>query len=288
MRILLAIDASSENEHVLSFGTRVAQHSGEPLTLLAVIEPGADHASHLIEERLAGARSRLQARPMRVQTRVRAGRVADEILLESQEGAYDLIVMAENGRRSPARRWHPAWTPLSVIKRACCSVAVVKGRPGPIHRILLCDSGAHGPTTAPPGEAPNGRSVSERFARRFPELFDKDQEVTILHVMSQISAGPGVRGKQLRADAVELMGELTIEGDLLVHDVRLLAEQGVQARARVRHGMVVDEILAEARAGDYGLVVIGSPEGDGWRRFLLDDLAAQIVEQVDRPVLVVR
>jgi nucleotide-binding universal stress UspA family protein len=50
----------------------------------------------------------------------------------------------------------------------------------------------------------------------------------------------------------------------------------------------VDEILAEARSGDYDLVVIGAHRGAGWERLLLDDLAHQIIEQMDRPVLVVR
>lgn len=60
------------------------------------------------------------------------------------------------------------------------------------------------------------------------------------------------------------------------------------ARPNVRHGRVVDEILAESRAEDYDLVVIGAHRGEGWRRILLDDLAQQLITQIDRPVLVVR
>jgi nucleotide-binding universal stress UspA family protein len=52
--------------------------------------------------------------------------------------------------------------------------------------------------------------------------------------------------------------------------------------------LVVDEILAEAAGGDYNLVVIGAHRGAGWERLFLDDLARQIIEQLDRPVLVVR
>jgi nucleotide-binding universal stress UspA family protein len=35
-------------------------------------------------------------------------------------------------------------------------------------------------------------------------------------------------------------------------------------------------------------VVIGAYRGGGWQRFLLDNLAQQIIEQVDQPVLVLR
>ncbi len=72
------------------------------------------------------------------------------------------------------------------------------------------------------------------------------------------------------------------------HDIEELEEHDVQPHVIVRHGWVVDEIADEARQGDYGLVVIGAHRTEGWRRFLLDDLARQIILQCDRPVLVVK
>jgi nucleotide-binding universal stress UspA family protein len=56
----------------------------------------------------------------------------------------------------------------------------------------------------------------------------------------------------------------------------------------VRHGLVVEEILDEAHAGNYDLVVIGAHHYEGWTSFLLDNLARQIITQMDRPVLLVR
>ena len=63
---------------------------------------------------------------------------------------------------------------------------------------------------------------------------------------------------------------------------------GLRARAKVRHGLVVEEILEEVQSEDYDLVVIGAYRGQGWQRILLDDLAHRIVVELDRPVLVVR
>jgi nucleotide-binding universal stress UspA family protein len=51
---------------------------------------------------------------------------------------------------------------------------------------------------------------------------------------------------------------------------------------------VVDEILDEARSGNYDLVAIGAHQREGWTSFLLDNLARQITTQIDRPVLLVR
>jgi nucleotide-binding universal stress UspA family protein len=262
MRILLAIDESPDQEKVLEFGGLVACHAGESVTLLAVTEPGNGPPSRAVEGLIARAAAQLQAEQLSVQSRIRTGRAVDEILHQARAGAYGLIVLGGNRHHAWARHWHPSLTAVNVAKRASCWVAVVKGEVRPIRQILLCDSGAHGPTAAPAAEGSNSRSVAECFAKRLPELFGRDEEITVLHVMSQIGAGPGVRGGQLRADADQLMGEHTIEGDLLAYDVRLLERLGVRARAEVRHGLVVDEIVAEARNGDY--------------------------EELDRPVLVVR
>jgi nucleotide-binding universal stress UspA family protein len=70
--------------------------------------------------------------------------------------------------------------------------------------------------------------------------------------------------------------------------MEFLSLPGVRARPKVRHGLVVDEILDEARAGEYDLVVIGAHRGEPWQRILLDDLAHKILVQMDRSVLVVR
>jgi nucleotide-binding universal stress UspA family protein len=109
-----------------------------------------------------------------------------------------------------------------------------------------------------------------------------------LHVMSQMGAGPGVEGGQLRANAEELIQAQAPEGELLERDIHMLGQLNVHTEPKVRHGLVVDEILTEAQSGDYDLVVIGAHRGEGWRRILLDDLAHQIIVQLDRPVLVVR
>jgi nucleotide-binding universal stress UspA family protein len=289
MRILIATNGSSDNEELLCFGLRIARHAGEPLTILTVVEPKVDHLPHPMDALVAQFCDQLQIQPFEVRTKIRIGHAVEEILHEAEQGVYDLLIVAENQCRSPVRRWFPALTAVDVAERAPCSVVIVKGKAGAIRRILLCDSGANGPAAAPPSEvSPQIPSVSERFAARLVGLFGKEEEVTVLHVMSQISAGPGVRGKQLRAGAVELIGEHTLEGELLERDIQLLARSGIHSHPEVRHGLVVDEILAEAQSGDYDLVVIGAPAGKGWRRFLLDDLARQIVEQMDRPVLVVR
>lgn len=94
--------------------------------------------------------------------------------------------------------------------------------------------------------------------------------------------------EQLEAPAEDLIRQGTLEGEWLADDLRALALPGVVAQPKVRHGAVVEEILAETQENNYDLVVIGAHRGQGWERVLLEDIAREIITQVDRPVAVVR
>ena len=75
----------------------------------------------------------------------------------------------------------------------------------------------------------------------------------------------------------------------LVQALDILSEMGVKGRAIVRHGLVVDEISAEACGPDYGLIAVGAHSAKGWMRWLLDDVAQEIMNAcLDRPILVVK
>ncbi len=133
--------------------------------------------------------------------------------------------------------------------------------------------------------------------------------VTVLHVMSQLvgcpvpaHAGPlqvmpqtpapvevpEARERDLDATAEQLMEAGTREGAHLREALAILAGMDVPGEARVRHGLVVDEIVDETCEGDYDLVVVGSQPVGGWMRFLLNDVSQQIIGCTDRPVLVAR
>lgn len=275
MRLLITTGGSPHSETALRLATHLLHERpiAEKPTILTVIKQEADRSQANII--LAQAGELWEPRVSGVQTKVRIGRRAEEIIREAQEGHYDLVIM---GKR-PAHRLITRFlgsTATRVMEKAPCPVIIVKGEPAPVHRILLCDSGAQSP------------SLLSRFSRELAELFAGEMEIIVLHVMSQISAGPGVTGKQLRASADELIQEHAPEGELLVQDIQTLQRANVQAYAKVRHGLVVDEILEEARSGDYDLVVIGTYRREGWWRFLLENLARQIIAQIDRPVLVLR
>ena len=276
MRILVATGGAAHSERAVRFCTqlfRMIKNSPE-FTILTVVKYETDRLR--AEEILNKACQILDAPGAMITTTTRVGHPAEEIIREAEEGGYRLVVVGEKQHHGFVTRFILGSTALRVVEHAPCPVIVAKGKIGPIRRILLCDSGLRDP------------SLPDRFIEQVGDLMQGKEELTILHVMSQMSAGPGVTGKQLTAEANELIFEHAPEGELLKQDLQQLARLTVYPHPKVRHGLVVDEILAEACEGDYDLVVIGAHRGEGWRRILLDDLAHQIVTHIDRPVLIVR
>ena len=272
MKILIAINGSKQSETTLRFAAQIVLRTGEPPTVLTVIDRRADRLSTQADEML-GKAQKILAVP-NVRTRVRDGHPTQEIIREAREGNHDLLIVGEMQANHLARLLLGS-TEVHIAEGAPCPVIIVKGITRPIHSILLCDSGA-------------GRSsVLSRFTVQLADLLEGKEEVTVLHVMSQISAGPGVPGQQLRASVDELIQEHTPEGVLLGKDIQALEQPGIHPIPKVRRGLVLDEILTESRNGNYDLIVIGAHMGKKWQHFLLEDLARKILLKSDRPILVI-
>lgn len=282
MQILMATHGAPHDEVALRFGAEIACRAHTLPVVLTVIKHEKDRPQG--DAVLTRARDIFEEQGLKTWTRLRVGHAAAEIVREAKEGNYGLVIVGDSQDHNLMTRFLHGSTAVRVVEHAPCPVTVAKGNASPIHRILLCDSGAESPSVG----LKAGPSVLSRFTAQLAGLLKGEEEITILHVMSQMSAGPGVEGKPLRAGAEELMANTTPEGELLEQDIAALERFGVHAHAEVRHGLVVDEILGEAQRGNHDLVVIGAYRGEGWQHILLDDLAHRIIVQLDRPVLVVR
>jgi nucleotide-binding universal stress UspA family protein len=270
MRILIATGGASHSDVAVRLGGILHQKTGGTITLLTVIKHETERTQ--AEAILVRAKTLITTMPV-TQTRIRIGRPAEEIVREAQRGGCDLIIVGERSQHGLARQLL-APTAERVIGHMPCPVLIARGQPRPLRRVLVCEGG-------------RDPSLLNRLLNRLSLLLKHADELTVLHVMSQIAAAPGIPGWELRADAQELMQKHTPEGSLLEDDLARLTKLNVRLEAKVRHGLVVREILAEARHGDYDLVVIGAHQGRGWERYLLDDLAHEIISFADRPLLVI-
>ncbi len=271
MKILICTDGSRYAEEAIRFGGLIAKGAKAHLTLLGVIE--GPNEMEKVRKSLERAKDLLAQDVAALETKTRMGHAAEEILSETEERGYDLVVVGSRGRRG-ITRFLLGSTAARIVQHAPISVLIVKGEWPSLRRILICTG----------GEERGEEDV--RFGgmvARFTEA-----QVTILHVMSQLPLTPEARLEDLEVTKEELLKREAPEAVHLRKGLQILRELGMAGEVKIRRGLVLNEILAEAEEGGYDLLVIGAHAAPGLYRFLLDNLTTQIVLGSPRPVLVVK
>jgi nucleotide-binding universal stress UspA family protein len=270
MKILLCTDGSSHTVRGLNLGTRVARAAASSVDILAVVENSREKEIRRLVE---AAAANLEEAGIPVTIHQRTGRIAEEVVRQTQAIPCDLLIVGSRGRRG-VRRLLLGSVALRVTGHVPASVLVVKGRVRDLKRFLVCSSA--GPVS----------KHTIQFAGRLARALEAS--VTLLHVMSQLPLAEDAVVDDLEASAEELIQRGSREGVHLEQMLDLLAVEGVAPRAVIRHGLVLDEIIAEAREGQYDLLVTGGHVTPGLHTRLVDDLSADILLAANRPVLIVR
>lgn len=271
MKILLCTDGSKHAGEALRFGALIARNARNQVTLLGVVERDDDERK--VTRMLERTSDALCQDVPHIETRIRHGHAAEEILKETEENRYDLVVVGSRGRRGLTR--FLLGSTAAQLARYCTSpLLVVKGKQRRLDKILVCTGGAEA-----------GEKDTE-LAGRIAAL--TGASVTVLHVLSQLPLCPEANLTDLEETCEELLESGAREGVHLTKALQILANLGVKGEAKIRHGLVVDEILAEAREGDYDLIVTGAHVATGLQRFILKNTTEEILLGADRPVLVVR
>lgn len=267
--LLIAVKSMIQDDIALRQGALIAKAVQARTTLLKVIS----HQSQIAkaEQELAQAEELLA--PLPVNRLIRVGIPPKEIIQESKRGSYDLMVVGE----SPLNLFMEAFlthTVERVIRGMACPVLVARPLSRPLHRILLCEGG-------------QSTSLLPTVTGPLAPLMRCAEKVMVLHVMSQITARPGIQGWELRATAEELIDQQTPEGTRLIYVLEVLHPLNLDLDVKVRHGLVVEEILAEAQTGDYDLIIVGHSMLRGLQRFLVDDPVHKLIIHGEHPILVI-
>lgn len=269
LHLLVAAKDESYTESIVRMAASILRSTGGMATLLMVVpDPSRRQNAEAVLKKLEAT---LAPNPARLLVRV--GKASEEIGRESASGEYDLLVVGKRPKKGLFKRLFPH-TAEQVIKEMSCPVLIAREHAGPLRRILVCEGG-------------QSVKLLPAITGRLKPLMQKAEKIVLLHVMSQITAMPGVRGWELRADAEELIGQHTPEGERLEYDLSALTSLGVHVTVKVRHGVVVEEILAEAEEGNYDVIVLGTPQVTGFQRYLVDDPIHKIMMLGKCPVLVV-
>ena len=263
-RALLLLDDSAQANHAALLCEAVVAASGARLTVMG---PAGLESSAVVSR----LRSSLPAANVRFS--LGEGDPNPKALTELDRIAYDLVFLpgrpASGGDGS---RKEDGIDSGRIAASSPVSVFLAQGEQRPIASVLLCTAA---------GEAGKldvllGAQLARTFGAR----------VTLLYVergdsQSTSSGEPAAETTAVRRARAWIERHLE-------QGLRTLRAQGAIAEKQIRYGDPLTEILAEAAEGNHDLILIGGHV----ERTYLDaperDLASDLIDRADRPVLVVK
>jgi nucleotide-binding universal stress UspA family protein len=271
MKILICSDGMPASENAIELAAFLAGPLKAEMTLVGIIEKSSDERP--LQEALEKQAQSLQTQNARPDIVVRAGEPVRQIVDQTSKTNYDLVLVGARWTGATGYYWRSEKT-YEVIKAIQPPVLVAIGESKHLKRFLVCTGG-------------------KEFIEQAVEFTGKlaaavNASVTLLHVMAEPPAmyADLVRLEENVDQLLESKSEL---GTNLRRQKRELKRLGVSAEVRLRHGIVIDQVFEEARAGDYDLIVTGTSQARGLlRHYIMGDLTRSILNHANCPVLVAR
>ena len=271
MKILICSDGTSSAETAIDLGGSFAAPLRAQTTLLGISETSQDEGP--LREALEKQAQSLRARGISPGISVQSGEPVRQILDHTSKTSYDLVVIGARWTGATGHYWRSQRT-YEVIKSIQPPVLVAIGECKHLKRFLVCTG---------------GKEFIEQAVEFTGQLAAAvNASVTLLHVMAEPPA--------LYADLVrleenvdQLLQSKSELGTNLRREKRELEHLGVSADVHLRHGIVIDQVFEEARAGDYDLIVTGTSQARGLlRHYIMGDLTRSILNRANCPLLVAR
>jgi nucleotide-binding universal stress UspA family protein len=271
MKILICSDGTSAAESAIQLGGLLAEPLQAQIALLGIAETSGDEQS--LREALREQAGSLHGRGVSPDIIVQSGEPVRQILDQTSKGNYDLVVIGARWTGAVGDYWRSTKT-YEVIKSVQPPVLVAIGESKQLKRFLVCTG---------------GKEFIEQAVQFTGKLAAATRaSVTLLHVMAEPPAmyADLVR---LEEDVGQLLESKSELGTNLRRQRRELERLSVSAEVRLRHGIVIDQVFAEAREGDYDLIVTGTSQARGLlRHYIMGDLTRSILNRANVPVLVAR
>jgi nucleotide-binding universal stress UspA family protein len=203
------------------------------------------------------------------------GELAAEILRESDK-RYSMVVVGTAGLKGIERSLFGSVS-YQVAEYAKIPVLVVK-KDVELKNILACTDGSEAAKEAVYCAGHLGKALGAKV------------------VLLSVAPTPSFEKPQYAELSAEMKERLhkkirefpKPEKKYLEEGKDVLREIGIEARTKFREGRVVEEILREAKEGNYDLIVIGSRGLSKIKRLLMGHVSLKVKENADTNVLIVR
>lgn len=270
MKVLICTNGSAASRRVFEAGALVARALHAEAVVLGVVERPS--AAQRVKRATEEASAILIAHDVAHTSRVREGKAVAEIAAEAAAGDYLTVAgLLGRSRLTRAVRRSSVWRLLEAVGGPMLVVCEPRAM---LRSVLVC-SGGLGRTNAAvrlAGEIAQGAKA----------------QVTLLHVLTPTPLME--RGWiRKRPDGAAFLQSEALQARHLREEIVLLRDLGLEPAFTLRSGWPLDKILAEARAGDYDMVAIGSTTSAGRLvKVTVGGITDKVAERAGRPVLVVR
>ncbi len=271
MKILVCSDGSERARRALASAAIIANAAKAEITIFGITEVEQDEPKLLEALREEAKVFREQELQLEIVTKI--GDPVAEIIRRTQETPYDLAVIGAE-RRGAQEFFLPSTKAYAIAEAISPPVLIVPVSRPAIKRILICSGG--------------GAYIDNavRFTSKMAKVLSA--EITLFTVTPQPPAMHGTIFRRQEDVAALLKSNSALARNLRT-EKEIIEGDGVPATVELRHGIVIQQILAEIQRGDYDLVVSGSwPVRDAWRNYAIGNVTREIVNRTERPVLVIR
>lgn len=271
MNIMVCSDGSERAREWLVCAAIIAAATSAEITILGITEIEQDQGQ--LFEVLREETQVFQDKEVKSNIVTRFGDPVEEIIKRTREVTYDLVVIGVERQRGQEVLL-PSAKVYSIIETIAPPVLVVPKSRSDLKRILICSGGGT--------YIDNAVRLTSEMAR------DLSASVTLLTVVSEPPAMHATLFR--RQENVEALLNSDTELARNLRNQKVIIEQaGVPVSVQIRHGIVIDQILEEAERGDFDLIVVGSwPARDSWRNYMVGNVTREILNRIDRPILVIR
>jgi nucleotide-binding universal stress UspA family protein len=271
MRILICSNGTPSADPAIQLGGLLAGSLKAETTLLGIAESAQDDQP--LRAALHKQAQLLLACGISPEIAVQFGEPVHQILDQTSKRKYDLVAIGARWTGAVGEYWRSKRT-YEVVKTIQPPVVVAIGERTRLKRFLVCTGGKE---FIEPAVQFTGRLAVAVGA-----------SVTLLHVMAE---PPAMYADLvlLEEDVDQLLESKSELGINLRRQKRELDRLGVSAEVHLRHGIVIDQVFEEVRAGNYDLIVTGTSQARGLlRHYIMGDLTRSILNRAEVPVLVAR